>query len=199
MKRLLDAGEGQVCMVTLAPEHDPGLQTTRYLADAGVIVSAGHTDASLDVLSAAADEGLSMLTHLGNGCPACMPRHDNIIQRALSLSDGLTLCFIADGTHVPFFALNNYLQRAGVKRCVIVSDAIAPAGLGPGRYTLSRWHLEIGEDMVARSVEGAHLVGSAISLRRSADNLRDNLGLTPQDIHQLTHLNPKSILRSVCM
>ena len=54
---------------------------SRLLKDHGVIVSAGHTDAPLDALNAAIDAGLSMFTHLGNGCPMLMHRHDNIIQR----------------------------------------------------------------------------------------------------------------------
>jgi len=194
VQMLLDAGGGLVRLVTLAPEHDPGLATTRYLVDAGIAVAAGHTDAPLDVLTTAVDAGLSLFTHLGNGCPAVMPRHDNIVQRALSLSDRLTPCFIADGTHVPFFALRNYLHTAGVDRCIVVSDAIAPAGLGPGRYTLSRWELDIGDDLVARSVEGNHLVGSALSLRRGAQNLRDHLGLDDATVKRLTETNPAAVL-----
>lgn len=192
--QLLDAGRGLVRLVTLAPEHDPGLATTAHLVNAGVAVAAGHTDAPLGVLAAAVDAGLSLFTHLGNGCPAVVPRHDNIIQRALSLSDRLTLCFIADGTHVPFFALRNYLRVAGPEHCIVVSDAIAPAGLGPGRYTLSRWELDIGDDLVARSVEGNHLVGSALGLRRGAANLRDHLGLDDATVTRLTETNPAAVL-----
>ena len=59
MKRLLDAGSGLVKLVTLAPERDPGLRLTRMLADAGVVVSAGHCDPSLEELTAAIDAGLS--------------------------------------------------------------------------------------------------------------------------------------------
>ncbi len=82
MQSLLDAGRGQVRLVTLAPEYDAGLRTTSHLAERGVLVAAGHTDAPLDVLRAAADAGLSLFTHLGNGCPGTMARHDNIVQRA---------------------------------------------------------------------------------------------------------------------
>src|SRR4030095_15427595 len=130
MRRLLDAADGLARLVTLSPESDPGFAVTRMLAAEDVRVSAGHTNASLDELKAAIDAGLSMFTHLGNGCPMQMHRHDNIIQRALSLSDKLWICFIADGAHVAFPALGNYLRAAGLDRCVIVTDAIAPASLG---------------------------------------------------------------------
>ncbi|MBV9469617.1 MAG: hypothetical protein JOZ57_10285, partial [Abitibacteriaceae bacterium] len=190
MKRLLDAAGGLTRLVTLAPERDPQLQVTRMLTEQGVTVSAGHCDPSLDELKAAIDAGLSMFTHLGNGCPMQMHRHDNIIQRALSLSNQLWLCFIADGVHVPFPALGNYLRAAGIKRCVVVTDAIAPAGLGPGDYTVSRWNLTIGPDMVARAPDGSHLIGSAITMPQSVQNLMDHLDLSEADAHKLTAENP---------
>ena len=113
MKRLLDAAQGLVQLVTLAPECDSGMKLTRFLAGRGILVSAGHCDPSLHQLRAALDAGLSLFTHLGNGCPASLPRHDNVIQRVLSLADRMTICFIADGVHVPYPALGNYLARGG--------------------------------------------------------------------------------------
>ncbi len=194
MRRFFDAGGGLVRMVTLAPEHDAGLVTTRWLASRGVVVSAGHCNPSREVLLAAIDAGLSAFTHLGNGCPSLLPRHDNIIQRALGLADRLTLCFIADGAHVPFLALGNYLRTAGLDNCVVVSDAIAPAGLGPGRFTLSRWDLEIGDDLVARSPDGGHLVGSAVSLALAAERLQCHLKLDAGQIELLTKHNPGRLI-----
>jgi N-acetylglucosamine-6-phosphate deacetylase len=132
-----------------------------------------------------------MYTHLGNGCPAIMQRHDNIIQRVLSLQDKLWLCFIADGVHIPMFALKNYMDIAGVDRCIITTDAIAPAGLGPGTYTLSRWTLQIGQDLAARSEDGSHLVGSAIDMPRVTKNLQEKLGMSLEAIEKLICNNPR--------
>jgi N-acetylglucosamine-6-phosphate deacetylase len=113
----------------------------------------------------------------------------------LSLSDRLWLCFIADGAHVPFVALGNYLRLAGPERCIIVTDAIAAAGLGPGRCRLGRWDLDIGEDLVARSPDRSHFVGSAVTMRQSAANLRDALHLSGAVIRQLTSENARSAIR----
>ena len=135
MKRLLDAAGGLTRLVTLAPERDSGMKLVRHLADEKILVSAGHCDPSLDQLRAAIDAGLSMFTHLGNGCPLLLDRHDNIIQRVLSLRERLTICFIADGVHIPPMALGNYLRLVGIERSVVVTDAICAARLGPGRYT----------------------------------------------------------------
>lgn len=189
MGRLLDAGAGRVCLVTLAPECDAGQRVTRLLADTGIVVSAGHCNPSSDQLDAAIDAGLSMFTHLGNGCPMTMHRHDNIIQRALSRADKLWLCFIADGVHVPFFALSNYLTRAG-DRAIVVTDAMAAAGLGPGLHRLSRWEVEVGEDLAAWAPDRSHLVGSAMTMPQAATNLADDLCLDTDRIDQLTRHSP---------
>ncbi|MCH8840687.1 MAG: N-acetylglucosamine-6-phosphate deacetylase [Planctomycetes bacterium] len=196
MERLLEAADGLTRIVTLAPEHDEGLNVTRYLADHGITVAAGHCDPSLEQLQAAIDAGLSMFTHLGNGCPAKLNRHDNIIQRTLSLSDQLWISFIADGHHVPFPALGNYLRSARIERCVIVSDAISAAGLGPGRYQVGNQSVEVGEDLVPRSADGTHFVGSATTIPKMMENLRRDLRLSQDEIQQLTSIGPRRILGS---
>jgi N-acetylglucosamine-6-phosphate deacetylase len=190
MLRLLDAAGGLTRIVTLAPERDPDLNVTRRLARDGIVVSAGHSNSTVDELKAAIDAGLSMFTHLGNGCPMQMHRHDNIIQRVLSVSDRLWVTFIADGAHVPLFALQNYFDIVGIQRAVIVTDAIAPAGLGPGDYSLGRWQLKIGDDLVARAPDGSHLVGAAMGMPRVVENLR-TLRLGDKEIAQLTFANPR--------
>lgn len=195
MARLLDAARGLTRVVTLAPERDQSMVVTRFLASQGIVVSAGHSDATLDDLERAIDAGLSMFTHVGNGCPMVMHRHDNIVQRALSFADRLWLCFIADGAHVPFTALGNYLKLAGYDRCIVVSDAIAPAGLGPGRYKFGRWDLVIGDDMVPRAPDRSHFVGSGITMKQSAENLRTSLGLSDAMIRKVTLENPRSAAR----
>lgn len=191
MQQLLDASQNLTRLVTLAPEGDVDLKVTRLLAGQGITVSAGHCNPTLDQLRAAIDAGLSMFTHLGNGCPMTLPRHDNIIQRVLSVADKLWVCFIADGVHVPYFALRNYLQCAGVDRCIVVSDAMAAAGLGQGQYRLSRWEVTVGPDLAAWAPDRSHLVGSAITLRQSFDNLIQKVGLTEADATRLTTGNPR--------
>lgn len=194
MQRLLEAAEGLTRIVTLAPECDFNSNLIKLLIQEGITVSAGHTDASLDQLKAAIDHGLSMFTHLGNGCPIQMHRHDNIIQRALSLHDRLWLCFIADGVHIPFPTLGNYLRSASLERCIIVSDALTAASLGPGRYHFSRFEVIVDEKMAAWTPDSSYLIGSAITMKKSFENLQEHLGLTEQQALQLTVHNPKKII-----
>ncbi len=195
MQRLLDAADGLVRLVTLAPEQDLGLRVTRMLTDKKIIVSAGHTNASLDELRAAIDAGLTMFTHLGNGCPAVMPRHDNIVQRVLSLRGELWLCFIADGAHIPFYALKNYLDLVGLDKVIIVTDAIVASDVGPGEFRFGRWELKIGDDLIARSPDNSHLVGSTVTMQKSFRNLVEHLGFSSDDARRLLEWNPQMALR----
>jgi N-acetylglucosamine-6-phosphate deacetylase len=194
MNRLLDAAAGLAKLVTLAPECDDGFKVTRMLAGQGFTVSAGHCNPSVDQLRGAIDAGLTMFTHLGNGCPMQMHRHDNIIQRVLSLRGRLWVSFIGDGAHVPMVALGNYLRLVGSERAIMVTDAIAPAGLGPGRYTLGRWDIHIGPDMVARAPDGSHLLGAAITMPQTAANLTQKLGLSADEVRRLMDVNPRAAI-----
>ena len=147
-------------LFTLAPEQDNRGEVTKFLTDQGVIVSAGHTNASTDQLKNAIDSGLQMFTHLGNACPQQLPRHDNIIQRVLAFSDKLLISYIADGLHLPFFVLRNLLQNTGYDRSIIVSDAISAAECKSGSYTLGDQSIEIKDDGVSQSADGSHFIGS---------------------------------------
>jgi N-acetylglucosamine-6-phosphate deacetylase len=194
MQRLVEAAGGLAKIVTLAPERDAKASVTKFLSDQGICVSAGHCNPSLDELRTAIDAGLSMFTHLGNGCPGTLPRHDNIIQRALSLSDQLVFGFIADGVHVPFFALSNYLKCCGLDRAFIVTDAIRGAGMGPGEYTIGNLRVVVDENLATWSADRSHLMGSAGTMRRSEENLRRDLRLTDDQIRKLMVDNPRRIL-----
>ena len=194
MKRLLDASGGLTRLVTLAPERDSEHEVVRHLAGQGILAAAGHCDPSLGQLLAAIDAGLSVFTHLGNGCPPLLHRHDNIIQRVLSLRDRLTICFIADGVHIPLPVLGNYLRLAGFERTVCVTDAIAAAGCPPGRFTIGSQSVVIGEDLIAQSADGTHFLGSTATMPRMAELLREKLNLPEDDIRRLLCENPRRLI-----
>ncbi|MBB01522.1 MAG: N-acetylglucosamine-6-phosphate deacetylase [Planctomyces sp.] len=199
MSALIDAADGLTKLVTLAPEQDPQQTVTRKLVASGIRVAAGHTNASLDELGGCIDAGLSLFTHLGNGCPQCMHRHDNIVQRALSRRDALHYSVIADGAHIPFFALDNYLRLAGIDRVIVVSDAISAAGCGPGTFQLGGQMVNVGEDGVPRAEDDSHFIGSASTMQQMADNLARELQLTEKEIYWLTSEAPRAYLDASCV
>lgn len=193
--QLIDAGGGHVRLLTLAPEHDAGFAVTRWLADQGILVAAGHSDASRDQLRGAIDAGLRLYTHLGNGCPGMMHRHDNIIQRVLSLADSLAISFIADGHHVPPMALRNYLALVPEEQIVIVSDAISAAGLGAGEFQLSGQTVYVDEAGAAWSADRTHFAGSAATLPKMRSVLLE-MGYPTERINRWMADNPARLLGS---
>ncbi len=196
-KRLLEAAGGLTRLFTLAPEMYPYYQTTQFLADQNIVVSAGHTNANLDQLRGSIDSGLTMATHLGNGCPVDLPRHDNIIQRILSLREKLWVGFIPDGFHIEFFALKNYLELVTIDRAFMVTDAITAARLGPGTYDLSGAIVEVDDLGVARRPRSRNLSGSTLTMSKLRRNLKDYLDLSDSDIEKLIDLNPRKALGMV--
>ena len=169
-------------------------QLTKHLADRNITVAAGHCNPTLETLAAAIGAGLSMFTHLGNGCPLQMHRHDNIIHRALSFSEHLAIGFIADGIHVPFHALGNYLKASGLDKAFVVTDCISAAGCGPGSFRLADQPVIVDKNFATWSADGSHLVGSALTMPDAIGNLRNQLGLTEQEIIRLTETNPRKAI-----
>jgi N-acetylglucosamine-6-phosphate deacetylase len=113
-------------LVTLAPELAPP-GAVRALAERGVIVAAGHTDASLEQVSAALDEGLAGFTHLYNAMTQLGSRAPGVVGAALA--DERSWCgLIVDGHHVHPAALQVALRAKGADKLVLVTDAMPTVG-----------------------------------------------------------------------
>jgi N-acetylglucosamine-6-phosphate deacetylase len=194
--RLINAGGGHVKLVTLAPECDDNFDVISWLSGQRILVAGGHSDATWDQLNGAIDAGMKLFTHLGNGCPGVMHRHDNIIQRVLNVSDRIAVSFIADGHHVPPFALQNYLNLVPDENIVIVSDAISAAGLGPGDYQLSGQTVHVDDAGAAWAADRTHFAGSAATLAKMRSVLR-SMAITDDRIDRWMIDNPKRLLALV--
>ena len=189
LKRLVDAANGWIRLVTLAPECDPNGRGIEYLAQEDVLIAAGHCNPSIDQLRCAIDSGLSLFTHLGNACPASIPRHENIIHRVLALRDALRITLIADGFHLPLWLLDSWVDWFGDHRVAIVSDAISAAGLAPGIYQLGAQKVAVGADGVPRSVDQTHFVGSGATLGRMRNLCESHLSWSSERIEKLFKTN----------
>ena len=106
----------------------------------------------------------------------------------------MTICFIADGVHVPYSALGNYLQITGIERTIFVTDAISAAGLGPGRYKLGEQSVEVDAEGATWSMDRSHLVGSAVTMPAMAARAQAALGFTSDQIERLVAGNPRELL-----
>lgn len=193
-KRLVDAGNGFVRLMTLAPEQDSSGEVTRYLASQDICVAAGHTNASRDQMLKSIDSGLRLFTHLGNGCPANLARHDSIIHRVLSLRNQIHVSLIADGHHLPLWLLRSWIDWFGIDRVTIISDAISAAGLPSGLHSLGNRMVHVGDDGVPRSEDRSHFVGSGATLGQMNSILDSQLQLSTSDRQRLLMTNPMTLI-----
>jgi N-acetylglucosamine-6-phosphate deacetylase len=131
--RWQQASGGLVGMVTLSPHWDGAEDYIASLSRDGVYVAIGHTDATAEQIRRAVAAGATLSTHLGNGSAGMFPRHVNSLWPQLA-DDRLTATLIADGHHLPDDMLKTMLRAKGTARCILISDAVAVAGLPPGRY-----------------------------------------------------------------
>ncbi|MEO6003495.1 MAG: N-acetylglucosamine-6-phosphate deacetylase [Opitutus sp.] len=176
--RQLNAAAGnRLRLLTLAPELPGSSELIRAARQAGVLVSLGHTNANDTQIDAAIAAGATLCTHLGNGVPAHLPRHDNVIQRLLA-RDELTACFIPDGLHLPPFVLRNLVRAKPAGKVILTSDAMAAAAAPPGRYTLGHVTVEVGADGIVREPGKSNFAGSSLTLDRGVLNATRWLGLS---------------------
>lgn len=182
--RLQQAAAGHIKLITLAPEWPGSAEFIRYATTRGVQVSIGHSQADASQIDAAIDAGARFCTHLGNGVPAHLHRHDNIIQRLLG-RDELTAFFIPDGIHLPPEVLQNFFRAKPPGRAYFTTDAMAAAGAPPGRYRLAHLELEVGSDRIVRLPGQPMFAGSALTPPEGSANAARWLNLPPAEARAL--------------
>ena len=132
-KKFQDAAAGRIRTVTVAPERTGALKFIEKLAAQGIVVALGHTCATSEQIAAAVDAGARTSTHLGNGCPAVLPRHPNMVWDQLA-EDRLWASVIADGHHLPTSVLKTILRAKTLDRVLLTCDVGPLAGMPPGKY-----------------------------------------------------------------
>ncbi len=188
-ERLQSAAGGNIRLVTLAPEWPGSAAVIAHLTAQRVHVSLGHTNAGPGEIATAIEAGARFCTHLGNGVPSVLPRHDNIVQRLLA-RDELTACFIPDGIHLPPFVLQNLVRAKPAGRVLFTTDAMAAAGAPAGRrHTLGRVEVTVGEDGIVRGPNGG-FAGSSLTPLQGVANTARFLQLDPAAARQLWSAAP---------
>lgn len=161
-------------LVTLSPEQPGALEAISAATRLGITISLGHTNASAELLAEAVGRGATGFTHLGNGCPRELNRHDNILWRVFETS-GVTVSLIPDAIHVSPALFRLCHRTLGSERIYYTTDAMSAAGGPPGRYRLGTLELEVGSDQVVRLPGTPNFAGSALTptegVRRAAQML----------------------------
>jgi N-acetylglucosamine-6-phosphate deacetylase len=165
--RLLAAGP--IRYVTLAPELPGALELIDELQARGIVVSLGHSNATAEEAHRAFDRGVATVTHLFNAMRPFNHRDPGIAGAALARED-VIVQVVLDGVHLaPETALLAWRAAAG--RLALVTDAMAAAGNGDGRYKLAGVDVDV-RDGVARG-PGGMLAGSVVTMLQSIRNLHE--------------------------
>ena len=192
-RRLQDAADGRIRLVTLAPELDGALSFIERLSGAGVVVALGHTAARPACIQAAIAAGARLSTHLGNGSHALLPRHENYLWEQLA-ADALWASIICDGHHLPAALVRCLVRVKTPARLILTCDASSLAGVPPGRYR--EWDQEFdvqpgGKITVAGT---SFLAGSGVFTDACIGNVIRFAGVSLQEALDMAGARPRALL-----
>ncbi len=188
---LLSTPTGGRTLVTLAPEMTTP-ESIRTLTAAGVIVSAGHSNATCAAVQAALAAGLRGFTHLFNAMSQLGSREPGVVGAALD--DEASYCgIIVDGRHVDPVALRLALRCKRHDRFMLVSDAMSNIGGGDGDFILQGKRIRVLDGRLLD--ENGTLAGANLTMAGAVANAVDLLGLSAAAAARMAGANPAAFLR----
>ena len=179
-----------VHLITVAPEIEGGVALVEELVRRNWIVSIGHTRAEVDVLDQALKAGARHMTHFMNAMSPLHHRAPGPVGWGL-VNDDVSVDVIADGIHVDPLVLKLVLRCKQTGRVSLISDAVAPTGLGDGRYEI--WGETITVTNGRTENARGNIAGSVITM---LDAVRRMLSLyvAATDVALMASTNPARLL-----
>jgi N-acetylglucosamine-6-phosphate deacetylase len=202
-RELFEAARRRIVILTLAPELDGALPLIRWFAGERVVVSAGHTMAPCDLVLRACDEGLRMLTHVGNTSdwPYRRKNAEDILTSepavvgAFMISDRLRGSVIVDGYHLDPRLAAALMRLRGPHNVALISDASYATGLPPGEYDDGLIRTTVHPDGYAYATGGGGwLAGSVIALDQAVRVAVRQGGVALREAVEMATLTPARIL-----
>jgi len=181
----LCANADVITKVTLAPENT-GSEVIRQLRDAGIIVSAGHSNATYEEAKIGFSAGVSFATHLYNAMPTFAGREPGLIG-ALFDSPDVYCGIIADGLHVHYANVRNAKRIKGDK-LVLVTDATAPAGASIDQFIFAGKTIYYRDGLCVD--ENGTLSGSALTMIEAVQNSVEHCGIALDEALRMATLYP---------
>jgi N-acetylglucosamine-6-phosphate deacetylase len=185
-QKFLDAADGLVKILTIAPEIPGARELIEYAVAAKIVVAIGHTDADYDQARAAIQAGARHAVHMYNAMRPFTHRDPGVVGAILTDPE-VTAEVIADGVHVAGPAIQVLLGCKGFDAVLLASDGIAATGMPDGNYRLGNFEVTV-KDGVARNSEGK-LAGSTLTLDRALRYLVA-LGVPLQDAVRMATVLP---------
>jgi N-acetylglucosamine-6-phosphate deacetylase len=187
--RLIEAGHGHVRLMTLAPELPGAVELAAHATERGIRISVGHSNATAAETRAAIAAGAVSATHTFNAMRALDHREPGILGTVLT-TDALFSELICDGIHTDPEIVRLWWRAKGPERAILVTDAMAAAGMPDGEYQLGGFPVQVkGGKATARGV----LAGSVLTLDRALANFVKFTGATIEQGLGLLSTNPAAM------
>lgn len=182
--------EKGVHLTTLAPEIKNGIEIIKELVRQNWIISIGHTRAEIEILEKAKQAGVNHLTHFFNAMTGIHHRETGVAGWGL-ISDEITFDIIADAIHVAPEMLKFATKTKGSDKVILISDSVAPTGLGNGDFRL--WGENISVLNGKTQNERGSIAGSVITMLE-AFRIMLNLGFSDSEVSKMVSANPAKLL-----
>jgi N-acetylglucosamine-6-phosphate deacetylase len=198
-ERLHAAAAGRLRVITLAPELPGATALIKAAAGAGVIVAVGHTDATAGVTSAAVDAGARHATHLFNGMRPLHHREPGPVGALLD-RDEVNCEVIADGVHLNDTVIRVAARACGPGRLVLITDAMAAAGMPDGRYRLGSVRVDVAGGVARLAAEAGSAEAGPGAIAGSTATMADVVrhavaaGLPVTDVAAAASTTPARVL-----
>jgi N-acetylglucosamine-6-phosphate deacetylase len=176
--------------VTLAPEI-AGIEAIRRLTGSGVIVAAGHTEATYDQLCEAFSAGVTGVTHLFNAMPPMQNRTPGAVGAALD-NQQAWCGIIVDGVHVHPAILRVALRSRPNERFMLVTDAMPPIGTSATSFSLQGRLISVTDRGCVDEL--GTLAGSNLTMDAAVRNLIRLVGVPTTTSLRLASNSPAQFL-----
>ncbi len=177
-------------LTTLAPEIENGIELIEEFVRQNWIVAIGHTNADAAVLDQAFGAGARHLTHFFNAMTGLHHRSVGVVGWGLTRDDA-TFDIIADAVHVHPQMLKFAVENKGAGKVSLISDSVAPTGLGDGEYEL--WNEKVSVINGKTKNERGSIAGSVITMLDAVKQMRA-LGFSDAEVSQMASANPARLL-----
>ena len=191
-QRFLDASEGLVKFVGIAPEQSEKSLDFIQQMKGKVNISLAHTNADYDTAKAAFDAGANHAVHLYNAMPAFTHRAPGVVG-AVSDSEHVMAEIICDGVHIHPSVVRATFKMMGADRMILISDSMRATGMPDGRYTLGGLDVNVVGNRATLVSDGA-LAGSATNLMDCMRTAVKKMGIPLETAVACATMNPAKSL-----
>ena len=192
MRRLWEASGGRIISMTVAPELKGMRELAHYCGDLGIVLQAGHSNASYDQMLEGIQAGILHSTHFFN---AMRPLHhrDPGVAGAILIHPEVSCEIIPDGFHVHPALIKLLMKGKPPDKIVMVSDSLKPAGQEHGVLTANGEPVYHAEGVFRRTADNV-IAGSALTMDAGVRFLVEK-GFNTEVVLNMASANPAKVLR----